>query len=165
MFTRHWAACEEREIASLSLIAGACSPLINMNYRWLNDTPVLFSIAEEDRWIDRRDVHRTLEALREFGAELYAHSEPGGRHEFAPPARRAFRELIFNDERPPLPTGFGNVLQSEALPGALLATNSPFARDMDYRLSRSITRALSLHVIQIDGLGFIERGRALNNVS
>jgi homogentisate 1,2-dioxygenase len=148
-----YAAQTGRALASLTAIAGATPPSAAGELAALAGVPVLYGISEADPWIDRAHVDATKAALEASGASARFLDEPGDDHGFFPPQRRAFRELVMGALLPAPPTGFGNVLSSEALPGALpLRQNSP--RHPPYGLQPE----------QINNTGFVAP-RALNRRS
>lgn len=92
----------------------------------LNATRVLLSASEQDPWVELAHVEHTAERLRELGADVALVREPGDAHEPSFRARAAARELVRGVAAAAPLGGFGNVHETEALPGALPRTqNSP----------------------------------------
>lgn len=92
----------------------------------IGGVPVLLGKSAADRWIEARSFEATLEELREAGAEVEAIVDPGDAHEISGRQRIRARELLRGRSAHEGSHGFGNVHQSEALPGALpLRQNSP----------------------------------------
>jgi homogentisate 1,2-dioxygenase len=92
----------------------------------LSGSRVLLSAWERDPWVELEHVERTAKLLSELGADVALVREPGDAHEPSFRARYAARELL-RGVAPAEPLGgFGNVHETEALPGALpRSQNSP----------------------------------------
>jgi len=90
---------------------------------WQRGPRVLVGAAAGDKWIARPDLDATIRWFRTAGCVVDDHSGPGDRHEITLRQRIAARELIREARgdapSPPAPTGFGNTLIGEALPGAV----------------------------------------------
>jgi homogentisate 1,2-dioxygenase len=80
---------------------------------------VLLGASEGDPYISAGDVRRTAEVLTAQGAALTLEMAPGETHTLHASQRVIARELLTGEPTPAAPTGFGNVHESVALPGAL----------------------------------------------
>ena len=110
--------------------------------RSLAGLPVLLGAAEHDKWIARADLDATRAWFEKAGASVDDVSGPGEKHEITLRQRMRARELVLG-AAPRGTTGFGNTIESEALPGAIPALqNSP-------RLP-----AYGLYAEQLNGTGF-----------
>ena len=129
-------ACLALEVAArhdgpLAGVIAPCGARIGQPDDWpsrkgeLAGLPVLVGAAEADKWIARPDLDATIAWLRDAGASVTNISTPGDRHEITLRQRIAARAIILGPHTPGA-SGFGNTLESEALPGALPAQqNSP----------------------------------------
>jgi homogentisate 1,2-dioxygenase len=122
-------ACLALEVAAryrgpLAGVIAPCGARIGQPDDWasrkgeLAGLPVLVGAAEADKWIVRNDLDATIAWLRDAGASVTNVSGPGDRHEITLRQRIAARAIIVGPNTPGV-TGFGNTIESEALPGAL----------------------------------------------
>ncbi|HTQ06958.1 MAG TPA: iron-containing alcohol dehydrogenase, partial [Polyangiaceae bacterium] len=89
-------------------------------------TPIVLGGALADPYLEAGSVERTAAALSAAGCAVTLEMAPGTTHTFHARQRLAARELLSGRAPPPEPAGFGNVLASEALPGAFpRAQNTP----------------------------------------
>ncbi|MEM1023527.1 MAG: iron-containing alcohol dehydrogenase [Myxococcota bacterium] len=111
----------------------------------IEGVPVLLGVADGDPWVDKKDVEATAEHLRAAGAQVQLLGAAGELHQIDEAQRLAGAELLTGRRFGSGPTGFGNFVQSEALPGALPGRgNSP--RPAPY----------GLHAEQVNGTRFVE---------
>jgi homogentisate 1,2-dioxygenase len=147
-------ACLALEVAArhrggaLAGVFAPCGARIGQNEEWpsrkgeLAGLPVIVGAAEADKWIARGDLDATIAWLRDAGASVTNVSGPGERHEITVRQRIAARAMIIGPH-PAGATGFGNHIESEALPGALPPLqNSPRVPP------------LGLYAEQVNGTGF-----------
>src|SRR5262249_5601453 len=88
--------------------------------------PVLVGAALADPYANRAHLDATARWFRAAGSAVDAIDCPGERHDISTRQRLRAREILRGEKAPAGPTGFGNSLASEAIPGALPARqNSP----------------------------------------
>lgn len=148
-------ACLALEVAArhqgpLGGVVAPCGARIGQPGEWtqatdLTSLPVLVGAAEADKWIARADLDATIAWFQQAGAGVLDVSGPGDRHEITLRQRIFARELVLGRiiALPAGTTGFGNAIESSALPGALPAQqNSPRVPP------------LGLYAEQLNGTGF-----------
>lgn len=110
----------------------------------LSGLSVLLGVAAEDAWVKASDVDATAAWFAASGAEVTRVHEAGGAHTASTRQRLAARDRLLGRGPQEGLRGFGNVHESEALPGALpLRQNSP--QRVRY----------GLYAEQINGTGFV----------
>jgi len=87
--------------------------------RRLDGLPVLLGASAEDPWVAPGDIEATEAWFTAAGAVVERSTVPGNAHEIVLGQRRRAREIVTGREPPPPLGGYGNVHESEALPGAL----------------------------------------------
>ena len=86
--------------------------------------PVVLGGSVEDRWVPPEDIATTAADYETAGAAVRVLTIAGGDHRLFALQRLAARRMILGAA--PAPTGFGNVHESESLPGAVpRRSNSP----------------------------------------
>jgi homogentisate 1,2-dioxygenase len=138
-----------RRGSGLGAVIAPCGARIGLPSEWGTagalKLPVLLGAGAGDAWVDAGRIEATAAWFRAAGAEVETIDNPGDRHDISPRQRLRARELIAGP-RPEGGIGFGNTLESEALPGALP------------RHQNSPRRApLGLYAEQINGTGFTAR--------
>ncbi len=109
----------------------------------LSDVPFVIGAADADPYLQRAELDATAAWLTAHGAGVKLVTTPGGKHEIALAQRLVGREILLGVARADGPSGFGNHLEVEALPGALPERqNTP-------RLPR-----YGLYPEQLNGTGF-----------
>jgi len=139
-----------RHGAGLAGVVAPCGARIGQPADWnaamkdhLAGVRVMLGAADADKFIVGTDVDATAAWFRSAGASVDVIAGQGDRHEITLRQRAAARTIILGREATPGGTGFGNALESEALPGAIPARqNTP-------RLP-----AHGLYPEQINGTGF-----------
>ncbi len=103
---------------------------------------VIIGAAENDKWISRSDLDATIKWFEAAGARVHDVSGPGEAHEITLRQRLKAR-MYFMPQPDAFPTGLGNTLTGEALPGAVPELqNSPRVHPH------------GLYAEQINGTGF-----------
>lgn len=88
--------------------------------------PLVLGVAEADPWVDIRDVNATGAQFTEAGVDVQILNAPGDVHRIDARQRLAAAEVMSGQSLAPSVRGFGNTVESEALPGALpRRMNSP----------------------------------------
>jgi homogentisate 1,2-dioxygenase len=122
-----------KDEAGVALVVAPCGARIGPPSEWPAaragshaGLTVLLGAGAHDPWIDGAHLGATADWFRAAGATVELIGNPGERHDIALPQRLRARELILAERAPAGPSGLGNELSSEALPGALPARgNSP----------------------------------------
>jgi homogentisate 1,2-dioxygenase len=117
----------------LAAVIAPCAGRIGPPEEWssavpdgLAALPILLGAGATDPWVSGPHLETTAAWFRAAGAAVEVIGSPGDRHDISTRQRLRARELIRGAPAAPGPTGFGNHLASEALPGALPARqNSP----------------------------------------
>jgi homogentisate 1,2-dioxygenase len=138
-----------RRGAGLAAVIAPCGARIGLPSEWgtattLN-TKVLLGAGAGDAWVDPDRIEATAAWFRAAGADVEVLNNPGDRHDISPRQRLRARELILGP-RPEGAGGFGNTLESEALPGALSRRQNSPRRP-----------PLGLYAEQLNGTGFTAR--------
>ncbi|MBA3454957.1 MAG: homogentisate 1,2-dioxygenase, partial [Deltaproteobacteria bacterium] len=131
-------ACLALEVAARfpGLVAGVfapCGARIGQSTEWaapagqpLTGVPVLLGAAEADRFIARADLEATAAWFRAAGANVDVVDTQGDRHEITLAQRLRGRSVLTGEPAREGATGFGNVLTSQAIEGAVPALqNTP----------------------------------------
>jgi homogentisate 1,2-dioxygenase len=135
----------------LAAVIAPCGARIGLPSEWapgsgLEGMPVLLGAAASDPWVDGTRVEATAAWFRHAGAAVEVIGSPGDRHDIAPRQRMRARALLRGGHAPDAAGGFGNTLESEAVPGALPRhQNSPRRPP------------LGLYAEQINGAAFTAR--------
>jgi len=109
----------------LAAVIAPCGARIAPPAEWAPATatlaglPVLLGAGDADPWIDAAHLSATAAWFRAAGAAVEVVGSSGDRHDIMARQRLRARALISGRPAPAGPTGFGNTLASEALPGAL----------------------------------------------
>ncbi len=145
-----WVTRTPARPARILAFTGAHTPLPDADHAALDGLSVHLCKSAEDPWIPAEVFDETATLFESHGADVDLHLVPGSVHTIHPPDDRALRAAVDLPEEALVPTdaleyqsGFGNALQTEALPGALPRhQNSP--RNTRYRLVAE----------QLNGTGF-----------
>ena len=81
--------------------------------------PVILGAGAGDRWVSAAHIEATAAWFRAAGALPEVIANPGDRHDIDLRQRLRARPLLTGAAAPQTASGFGNTLESEALPGAL----------------------------------------------
>jgi homogentisate 1,2-dioxygenase len=139
-----------RHRPALAAVIAPCGGRIGQPPEWapaaagsLEGLPVLLGAGDADPWVQRRNLEATAAWFRAAGAAVEEIASPGDRHDIALRQRLRARAAILGVPASAGATGFGNTVESEALPGALpRRQNSP-------RLAPH-----GLYAEQVNGTGF-----------
>jgi homogentisate 1,2-dioxygenase len=122
-----------RNGAGLSAVVAPCGARIGPPSEWappiaerLAGLTVLLGAGAKDAWVDADRIEATAAWFRAAGATVEVIGNAGDRHDISPRQRLRAREIIRGARATPGASGFGNTIQSEAVPGALpTRQNSP----------------------------------------